>query len=153
MAPWNSAAGLNDGTAAPFESAEGKLGAAWGTWPQVGEQTVTLTWAFDATLGSVGVWWFADSTDESMEGMIPPRSWVLQWLDGTEWKDVVLDGGSTYARERGKFNRVDFAPVTTKSLRIVAESWGAEEGEGSAGILEWQALTPTALPPTRRLLP
>ncbi|MFH8252767.1 family 43 glycosylhydrolase [Microbacterium sp. B2969] len=141
---WENVNGLKDGTNAPFENAAGKYGASWGTWPQVGQQTATLTWSFSVDVDSVGVWWYRDSPDTANAGMIPPKSWVLQYLDGTTWRDVALDAGQSYGRTGTGFDRVDFAPVTTKSLRIVAQSWGAAEAGGSTGIREWQVIAAEA---------
>ena len=139
-ASWNSVNGLNDGSNAPFENVSSKFGAQWGTWPQVGEMVAMLTWEFDVATDSVGVWWFRDSQDTANAGMIPPSSWVLQYLDGSTWREVSLREGSVYGRTSNGFHRVDFEPVTTRSLRIVAQSWGQEEGEGSVGINEWQVI-------------
>lgn len=145
-APWNSVAGLNDGSNAPFENVASKYGAAWGTWPQVGEMVARLTWEFDVTTDSVGVWWFRDSADSANAGMIPPASWVLEYLDadGTTWREVTLRDGAAYGRTSNGFDRVDFERVTTKALRVVAQSWGQEEGEGSVGINEWQVIAAAA---------
>ena len=139
---WENVNGLKDGTNAPFENAAGKYGSSWGTWPQVGEQTARLTWSFAVDVDSIGVWWYRDSPDTANAGMIPPASWVLQYLDadGTTWREVTLDSGQEYGRTGTGFDRVDFAPVTTTALRIVSQSWGAASAGGSTGIREWQVI-------------
>lgn len=138
-APWNSVEGVNDGTAGPLEVAPGKLGVSWGTWPEVGEQVVTLTWGFEVTVDSSAIWWFQDSDDAAGAGMIAPSRWVLEYLGADEqWHPVVLADDSTYDRARNQWNPVTFEPVTTTSLRAVMQSWGEAEGGGSAGINEWQ---------------
>lgn len=139
---WENVNGLNDGTNAPYENAAAKYATSWGTWPRVGEQTTTLTWTFDVTLDSSAVWWYRDSPDTANAGMIPPKTWKIQYLgaDGATWSDVALDSGQAYARTGTGFDRVDFAPITTKALRIVSQSWGTAEGGGSTGIREWQAI-------------
>ena len=75
---------------------------------------------------------------------------MLQYLDadGTTWKPVTLAAGSSYARTSDGFGDVRFDPVTTRALRIVSQSWGTAEGEGSTGIMEWQvaAAEPAAGP-------
>lgn len=147
---WENVNGLKDGTNAPFENAAAKYATSWGTWPQAGQQTARLTWSFSVDVDSVGVWWYRDSPDTANAGMIPPKSWVLQYLDadGTTWRDVALDAGQSYGRTGSGFDRVDFAPVKTTALRIVSQSWGAAEGGGSTGIREWQviAAAPAATP-------
>lgn len=154
---WENVGGLNDGTNAPFENAAAKYGTSWGTWPRVGEQTARLTWPFQVDVDSIGVWWYRDGPDTANAGMIPPSSWVLQYLDadGTTWREVTLDDGQSYGRTGTGFDRVDFEPVSTTAMRIVSQSWGAAEGGGSTGIREWQVIAaePTAsivtpMPPT-----
>nr|WP_275889413.1 family 43 glycosylhydrolase [Nakamurella flavida] len=139
---WEQVNGLKDGTAGVLEQAPDELGARWGTWPQVGAQWARLDWPFDATVDEIGVWWFQDSPDSAGGGMIAPRTWVLQYLDadGTTWRDVTPIGGTSYDRTRDTFVPVQFAPVTTRSLRIQAQAWGAAEGQGSIGIHEWQVI-------------
>ncbi|MGC5167539.1 family 43 glycosylhydrolase [Luteimicrobium sp. DT211] len=139
---WENAGGLNDGTNGLFENDAAKVGTSWGTWPQVGRQTATLTWPFAVTVDRTGVWWYRDSPDDAGGGMIPPKTWTLQYLDpdGTTWHDVVLADGSTYGRDSDGFATTAFAPVTTTALRVVADSWGAADGGGSTGIREWQVV-------------
>ncbi|MFP7707785.1 family 43 glycosylhydrolase [Trueperella sp. LYQ141] len=139
-ASWNTVSGLNDGTMAPGVADPALRGKEWGTWPQVGEISATLQWPQAVTVGSAAVWWFSDSPDEANAGMIPPREWKIQYQQGDQWVDVVLDPGQSYARERDVFNTVKFAPVTTSALRVVMQSWGAHEGEGSPGIWELQVM-------------
>src|SRR5699024_6145987 len=138
-ADWESVGGLNDGDNDLFEDNAAEYGLSWGTWSQVGEQWATLTWDFEVTVDEVGVWWYRDSPDEANSGMIPHRSWVLQYQDESgQWHDVTLASGSQYGRRSDGFQRVAFEPVTTYSLRIVAQAWGEQDGGGSVGIREWQ---------------
>lgn len=149
-AGWENVNGLNDGTNDLFENATAKYGSSWGTWPQVGQQTATLTWSFDVDVDSVGVWWYRDSPDTANAGMIPPSSWVLQYLDadGTTWREVTLAEGATYGRTGTGFDRVDFEAVTTRALRVVAQSWGTASAGGSTGIREWQVVAAQGEEPT-----
>jgi hypothetical protein len=148
--PWESVNGTNDGTNGIFENVQSKTGRTWGTWPRVGEQWSRLTWGFDVTVDKIGVWWFQDAADTANAGMIAPRSWVLQYLDadGTTWRDVTLTGESAYARTSTGFIPVSFQPVTTSDMRIVAQAWGAAEGQGSVGIREWQVIAADTSAPT-----
>ena len=147
---WESVNGPNDGTNGIFENLQSKTGRTWGTWPRVGEQWSRLTWGFDVTVDQIGVWWFQDAADSANAGMIAPRSWVLQYLDadGTTWRDVTLTGESLYARTSTGFIPLSFEPVTTRALRIVAQAWGAAEGQGSVGIREWQVIAADTTAPT-----
>ena len=139
---WAPVTNLNDGTNDPLENNAGEVGGGWGTWPQVGEQWVRYSWSFDVTTDHAGVWWDSDQPDTGNAGLIPPRSWTLEYLDadGTTWRPVNLTGESTYGRARGAFNEVRFEPVTTRALRVVGQSWGEESGQGSMGIREWQVI-------------
>ncbi len=149
---WAPVTNLNDGTNDPLENNAGEVGGGWGTWPQVGEQWVRYSWSFDVTTDRAGVWWDSDQPDTGNAGLIPPRSWTLEYLDadGTTWRPVTLTGESTYGRARGAFNEVRFEPVTTRALRVVGQSWGEESGQGSMGIREWQVIAAPRPTPSRR---
>ncbi|MDR1824718.1 MAG: family 43 glycosylhydrolase, partial [Bifidobacteriaceae bacterium] len=115
---------------------------AWHTWPDVGQQTATLTWDTAMTINEARVYWFADSLDTANEGVIPPSAWSLEYWDGTAFQPVVLDAGDSYGRDRTTFNTVHFTAVTTTILRMQITSWGAAEQGGSPGIREWQVYGP-----------
>ena len=65
-----------------------------------------------------------------------PQSWRLLYQTGGEWKPVT--GVSDYTTEMDRFNRVTFAPVETKALRIEVQL----QPEWSGGILEWRIESP-----------
>jgi DUF1680 family protein len=65
-----------------------------------------------------------------------PQSWRLLYQTGGEWKPVA--GVSAYTTEMDQFNRVTFAPVETKALRIEVQL----QLEWSGGILEWRVEAP-----------
>ncbi|WP_165218886.1 family 43 glycosylhydrolase [Schaalia sp. ZJ1691] len=136
---WESVDGLNDGTGSILGSEPNTLNKSWGTWSQVGEQTAQLTWPFEVNVDKVGVWWYRNSPDENSEGMIPPKTWKLQYLHGEEWEDVSLTEGK-YGRSSESYEIVSFNAVTTTALRIVAQAWGEHDGGGSIGIHEWQVI-------------
>ena len=94
---------------------------------QVGEQWVQLEWDRIVTVDRAGVLFFRDSPDESGVGMIPPSSWVLQYVDLAtgEWRDV--ETNDAYGRSSDALNEVTFAAVTTTKLRAVMQAWGAAE--------------------------
>src|SRR5699024_909885 len=77
---WESVEGLNDGRGDLFDAAADP-GQSWGTWNQVGTQWAQLDWEFEVTTDEIGVWWYRDGPDDAGTGMIPPRSWVLEYLD------------------------------------------------------------------------
>lgn len=145
--PWESVAGLNDGSNDVFEADATKLGATWGTWDRVGQQWAQLTWGFDVTVDQVGAWWYRNAMDSQNSGMIPPRSWALEYLDadGVTWRSVTLLPDLEYDRTSDGFAQVTFEPVTTRAMRVVAEAWGAGPGGGSIGIREWQVIAAPVL--------
>lgn len=62
-----------------------------------------------------------------------PASWNLYYKDEAgQWREV--QNHSPYGCERDKYNSVDFTPVTTTGLRIVAR---LQEGQ-SGGVIEWK---------------
>ena len=64
-----------------------------------------------------------------------PASWTLYYEKADKgWEEVSLSEGSTYGTAKDQYNTVNFAPVITTGLRLVAN---LQEGE-SGGILEWK---------------
>lgn len=62
-----------------------------------------------------------------------PESWALYYKDDSgQWKEV--EDHTPYGVEKDQYNSVDFRPVTTTGLRIVAK---LRQGE-SGGVIEWK---------------
>jgi hypothetical protein len=57
------------------------------------------------------------------------------YRDGDVWKPAPQQGG-TLSAASDRFNRAEFAPVTTTALRLEIQ---LQEGS-SAGILEWRVI-------------
>ena len=133
---WNEVKAIND---------ESDTGASWGTWPQVGQQWIQLTWDRTVRVDAAEIAFFADQPDSAAGGMIPPRTWTVQYLDGAgTWTGV---DATEYTRDRDVFNAVTFPVVETTALRVVMQAWGAAEGEGSVGVLEWRVFAAAAVVP------
>jgi len=62
-----------------------------------------------------------------------PEWWRLEFLRDGEWAEVTLKGDYEY--HPGTFTLVEFEPVTTKALRVVAKT----QDRKSAGIFEWRS--------------
>ncbi|KQP57264.1 family 43 glycosylhydrolase [Agreia sp. Leaf283] len=135
---WTSVGAINDGAAD---------GSSWGTWPEVGEQWVQLTWDRIVDVDSSELKFFSDSTDEAGVGVIVPRSWRIQYLDVAtgQWLDVDAEGD--YGRDREAFNPVSFDTVKTTALRAVMQAWGETAAGGSSGIYEWRVFAAEAVDP------
>ncbi|WP_285136747.1 family 43 glycosylhydrolase [Microbacterium sp. lyk4-40-TSB-66] len=136
---------------APVENAvDGSTTTGWGTWPRVGEQWVQLSWERPVRLDRAGVHFGRDAADAANAGLIPPRSWVLQYRDAAGvWRDVATD--DTYARSSDAVNEVSFDAVETTALRALMQSWGAQEGQGSAAIQEFEAWAAEAPAPSLQI--
>ena len=77
----------------------------------------------------VSVYWYDDTGFGQCR---VPQSWSAQYLSGTNW--VSVSGASSYGVARDQFNTVQFDPVETTAVRLVAQLQGGYSG----GILEWQ---------------
>lgn len=101
-------------------------------WPNRGSDE-WLAYRFEKPrkISSAAVYWF----DDTGRGQCRlPESWRVAWLDGQAWKPVVLKDGQEYSAELDRLNRVEFAPVTTRGLRLEVKL----RPEFSGGVLEWQ---------------
>jgi DUF1680 family protein len=78
---------------------------------------------------SVELYWFDDSGRGSCR---VPQSWRLLYQDGGRWKPV--EGAGSYGVKRDQFNRVEFAAVTTRGLRLEVRL----QPKFSGGILQWK---------------
>jgi hypothetical protein len=99
-------------------------------WPKNGSaEWVELEFEKAATVSETGVYWFDDT---GHGGVRVPASWKLLYKDGERWKAVEASSG--YGRERNRYNRVTFQPVTTTGLRLELQA----QADVSVGIQEWQ---------------
>jgi hypothetical protein len=81
------------------------------------------------TVSSVEVYWFDDIGAGSCR---VPKSWRLLHLDGESWLPV--EGASDYTTKRDAYNRVEFKPAVTTTLRLEVQL----QPDYSGGILEWK---------------
>ncbi len=61
-----------------------------------------------------------------------PESWKLMYKSGSEWKEVQAKGA--YTTNKDCYNTLDFEPVVTTALKVVAKLQKDESG----GIIEWK---------------
>jgi hypothetical protein len=123
--PWESVAAINDGRE-PARSND-TANPRWGTWPNQGQQTATLTWTASQQMTSAEVYFFDDGG-----GVRVPASWRLQYLSGSSFVDV--PGVSGYPVALNQYNRVTFPALNTTALRVVLQGNAA-----SVGLLEVRA--------------
>jgi len=92
----------------------------------------TLAYEFekDETVSNVQVYWL--DFDHYDGNYRVPESWMLYYKDGENWKEVEAKGNYTTLRDQ--YNNLDFVPVKTKGLKIVAKLQNGESG----GVIEWK---------------
>ncbi|NQX03388.1 hypothetical protein HQQ82_01080 [Rathayibacter sp. VKM Ac-2856] len=129
-------------------AAHGDTGSAWSSWPRVGEQWLELSWPATVTVDSAAVRFASDAADGAQQGLIPARSWRVDYLDGDTGAWTPVPGASAAGRERDVLNPVSFAPVATTALRTVFQAWGGWDYGGSTGVAE---VTVNGVPPTASL--
>ncbi len=97
-------------------------------WPHTGTEEWPAVRLDEARkVSGLEVYWFDDT---GIGRCRVPESWRIDWLDGSEWKPVATEGEPAVARDR--YNRVQFAPVTTGAVRIRVKL----QPEFSGGVLE-----------------
>jgi hypothetical protein len=93
----------------------------------------SIAYEFDKpyTVSNVEVYWL--DFDHYDGNFRTPESWKLYYKDSdNNWKEV--ENHSSYGINKDKYNSVDFAPVTTTGLKIIAQ---LRKG-ASGGIIEWK---------------
>jgi hypothetical protein len=103
-----------------------------------GDRHGTQEWVeydFDAPkqVSSTEVYWAIGSYDEYKWDL--PVSWMVQYRDGDQWKEV--RPADEYRAAADTFNHVNFAPVTTQALRLVAQL----PRDATSAIYEWRVNT------------
>jgi len=95
--------------------------------------TEAITYQFDQAyeVSNVQVYWL--DFDHYDGNFRTPESWSLYYKDAKgEWQEV--EGHSPYTVRKDCYNSVDFTPVKTTGLKILAK---LQKGE-SGGVLEWK---------------
>ena len=130
-APTDSwAGGVNDQWEPKRSSDTSKPYHYW--WLKQGT-TEAITYQFDKEyeVSNVQVYWL--DFDHYDGNFRTPESWTLYYKDANgEWQEV--QDHSPYTVRKDCYNSVDFAPVKTTGLKILAK---LQQGE-SGGVLEWK---------------
>ncbi|MFC7533833.1 Ig-like domain-containing protein [Actinoplanes sp. GCM10030250] len=143
-AGWNNVNAVNDGKPPLFTG--GSQTDLWGTWTGNEPATRWLQYDFPSSVrvdrASIDFW--SDSTTGG-SGVAVPKSWKVQYWDGTAWQDVTGATGFDPA-VRGRTNEVSFDPVTTTRLRATFN--GLPNAAGTAysavGVSEWRVFAAPA---------
>lgn len=113
-----------------FTMAASNLAPAWiqYDWPQPRKLTrAAVYWAVDRR---AQVYWGPRIRGEDIA---LPKSWRLLYLDGADWRPVELQKDSAFTLRLDMPNEVTFKPVTTRAVRLEAESAGVP-----SGVQEWR---------------
>ncbi|HWS33204.1 MAG TPA: Ig-like domain-containing protein, partial [Actinoplanes sp.] len=143
-AGWNNVNAVNDGKPPLFTG--GVQTDLWGTWTGNEPSTRWLQYDFPSAVrvdrASIDFW--SDSTTGG-SGVAVPRSWRVQWWDGTAWRDVTGAAGFDPA-VRGRTNEVSFEPVTTSRLRATFNALPDAAGTAwsAVGVSEWRVYAAAA---------
>lgn len=121
----------------------------WATWTanNPAQQWVLFQWDEPVTLDASSFYFWGDQPAGAGIGVAPPRAWRLESFDGAEWKPVTTT--TAYASLVNQFNRVEFAPVTTRCLRAVFDASTDGRSYAAIGAQEWQVFATQARPPRR----
>ena len=125
---------INDGVEPEKSSDQPATLCHW--WPHKGtDEWAQYTWPKPVTVSGAKVFWFDDTGRGECR---LPAAWQVQFLDGKEWKPVVVQTGYPVAKD--KWCEVVFAPVTTKALRLAVKL----PPDHGAGVHEWRITAPVA---------
>jgi hypothetical protein len=91
----------------------------WGSWTanRPAQQWIQYTWETPVRVDSASIKFWRDAAPGTGNGVSNPSSWVLQYWDAGEWKDV--PGASGYPTSTTAVHEVTFDAVTTSRLRAV----------------------------------
>jgi len=84
-----------------------------------GEGWVQYTYDEARTFDSAGVFW-SGSLPDDVKGFKEPESWSLSYLEEGKWKPIEPKG--EYTTSMGKWDKVEFAPVKTKAIKLTVKS-------------------------------
>jgi DUF1680 family protein len=130
----DSLAALNDGILPKTSNDHAIPRMTW--WDHKGTtEWVSYRFPKPRQVAASAVYWF----DDTGRGQCRvPADWKLLWLDGKEWKPVMLTSGSAYATALDRLNSITFKPVTTGELKLEVKLKPGFSG----GILEWTVSEP-----------
>jgi DUF1680 family protein len=126
----SSLGGVNDGVA-PAKSSE-TAGSQFHWWPHKGTtEWVSYSWDAPKAVSQARIFWFDDTGRGECR---VPKSWRIEYRDGESWKPVALLPGVSYSVHQDSWVELEFAPVTTRQLRLVVDM----QPGWAAGVHEWQ---------------
>ncbi|MBB2968954.1 OmpL47-type beta-barrel domain-containing protein [Leifsonia aquatica] len=146
-ASWNNVNAVNDGDVLYSGGAQTQL---WGTWSGTRPATQWLQYDWTSPVrvdkASVAFWYDTPSTTAG-DGVAVPKSWKVQYWDGSAWVDV--PNPDAYPVKRDATNTVNFDPVTTTKLRATFTAATNGSTNAAIGVSEWEvyAEAPVSIDP------
>ena len=122
----------------------------WATWTASNPplQWVLYQWDAPVTLTASALYFWGDHAAGSGTGVAPPMAWHLEFRDGDHWTPVTAT--TPYTSNVNAYNRVSFAPVTTRCLRAVFEASTDGKTYAAVAAQEWQAISTRPRAPLQR---
>ena len=117
----------------------------WGSWTGRNDRAgdwLQYSWPTPQRLSGARVWFWNDQPAGAGEGVAPPRTWRIDYWNGSMWRPVAAD--RPYATTTKDWVEVAFAPVTTRCLRLAMTASTKAAKYAALGVEEWEALAPTA---------
>lgn len=110
----------------------------WATWSSKNppRQWIMYQWDQAEMINGSSLYFWGDHGAGSGVGVAPPKSWVLEYWDGTNWKSV--NATSPYTTTPNAANRVDFSSVTTRCLRAVFDASTDGTSYAAVALQEWE---------------
>jgi uncharacterized protein len=125
-------AAVNDGVKPKASSDSTIPRQTW--WDHQGtEEWMSYRFAKPRKINGCAVYWFDDT---GVGGCRVPAKWRLLWRDGDEWKPVQLLPDMQYDAAPDRFNRISFAPVETRELKMEVKLKAGFSG----GVLKWTVM-------------
>lgn len=121
----------------------------WATWSRNNppRQWIMYQWEQPETLDGSSLYFWGDHPAGSGVGVAPPKAWWLEYWDGAQWRPV--SARSPYTSTLNAWNRVDFAPVTTRCLRAVFDASTDGAHYAAVALQEWEAYSTHPRAPRR----
>jgi hypothetical protein len=112
----------------------------WGTWTpnNPAQQWIEYRWEKPVAIDGSRIWFWADHPAGADEGVAPPKSWTLQYWDGSGWKAVPNPSG--FGTRLDDFQTTRFDSVETCCVRATFDASGSDGHHAAVAVQEWEIL-------------
>lgn len=108
------------------------------------KSTLVYVWPSDVQLNGARLVLFADQDAGSTVGVAPPTDWRIEYLNTAGQWGAVSNTNKYETEVTDNPAIVDFATITTKSIRAILNASGGGNKFAGVGVKEFEALAPTA---------